>query len=118
MFCRVLRAVRVGVDHDSHPCRDRRARVRLGEIAAIGVRVDLQQRPRARRRREDRLDVQRVGLAPLDQPARGVADRIDQWVLDRGDHPLGHLLLGHPERRVHARHDPVEPLQQLVLVVE
>ena len=31
---------------------------------------------------------------------------------------LGHLLLAHPERRVHARHDPVELGEQVVVVVE
>ena len=43
--------------------------------------------------------VDRVGLASLDQPAGRVADRVHERVLDRGDHALGHRLFAHPERR-------------------
>ena len=37
-----------------------------------------------------RVDVDRVRRARLDLAAGRVADRVDQRVLDRGDHPLGH----------------------------
>jgi hypothetical protein len=73
---------------------------------------------RPRRRREHRVQVERVWLAPLDQPASGVADGVHQRMLDRGDHALGHRLLAHPEGGVHAGDQPVELAQQLVLVIE
>ena len=59
-----------------------------------------------------RVEVERVGIAALDQAAGRVPERVDQRVLQRAHHPLGHLALAHPERRVHARHDPVELLEQ------
>ena len=74
--------------------------------------------PVARGRGEHRIEIDRVGLAPPDQAPGGVPDRFDQRVLDCGDHALGHLLLAHPERRVHACDHPVELGEQLVLVVE
>ncbi len=59
------------------------ARVDVGEVAAVGVGVDLEHRPGPRGGREHRVEVDRVGRAALDQPAGRVADRVDQRVLDR-----------------------------------
>ena len=64
-----------------------------------------------------RVDVDGVGLARLDLAARRMADRVDPRVLDRRDHALGHLRGGHAERRVHRADDPVQPRQQVVVVV-
>ncbi len=108
----------VGVDHDRHARARGGARVHVGEVAPVGVGVDLEHRAGARGRREHGVEVDRVGRAALDQPARGVSDRVDERMLDGGDHALGHRLLAHPEGRVHARDDPVELAEQLVLVVE
>ena len=103
------------------PCGGRRSRSRSARPRARRARAWTSERsrrsglalissivPRARGRGEHRVEVDRVGLAALDQPARGVADRVHQRVLDRRDHALGHRLLAHPERRVHARDHPVE----------
>ena len=118
MFCSVRSAVGVGVDHDPHARARGRTRVDVGQVAAVGVGVDLEHRARPRGGREDGVEVDRVRLAPLDQPARGVADGVHQGMLERGDHALGHRLLAHGEGRVHAGDHPVELAQQLVLVVE
>ena len=100
------------------PASTGEAGVVLGEVAAVGVAVDLEHRAGAGRGLDHRLDVDPVGLAAADQPAGEVADAVDVRVLDRGQHPLGHLLLGDREGGVDAGDDPVERLDQVVGVVE
>ena len=81
------RAVGVGVDHDARrPRARRRARATSERSRRSGLALISSIVPRARGRREDRVEVDRVGRAALDQPAGGMADRVDQRVLDRGDH--------------------------------
>ena len=84
----------------------------------LRVGVDLEEGAGAHGGLDHPVHVDRVGLAPADQPARRVADHVDQRVLHRGHHPVGHLALGHAEGRVHAGHDPVELREQVVLVVQ
>ena len=59
-----------------------------------------------------------VRRARLDLAAGRMADRVDERMLDRGDHARRHVRLGHRERRVHGGDDPVQLGQQLVVVVE
>ena len=108
----------VRVDHDRDARARSGARVGVGQVAPVGVGIDLEHRAGARGGGEDRVEVDGVRLAALDQPARGVPDGVDGGVLDRGDHALGHGLLVHGKGRVHARDHPVELAQQRVVVVE
>ena len=110
--------MRVGVDQDRHAGARGLAGVDLVEVAAVGRRVDLEHRARAGGRLDHAVDVERVGRALLDLAPGGMADRVDERVLDRGDHAVGHLLRAHPERGVHGGDHPVEALEQLVGVVE
>ena len=100
------------------PGLGRRAGVGVGEVAPVGVGVDLEEGAGARRRLDHPVEVHVVGLAPLDLAAGGMPERVDERVLERVHDPVGHLALADPERGVHARHDPVELLEQLVGVVE
>ena len=108
----------VGIDHERDARAHGRPCVDVGEVAPVGVGVDLEHRPRSRRRLEHGIEVDRVRGPALDQAPGRVADRAHERVLDRGDHPLGHRLLAHPERGVRAGDHPVEPFEQLVVVVE
>src|SRR5215212_3444191 len=87
-----LDAMGVGVEEDLDPGFRGEAGVEVGEVAAVGVAVDLDHRPGTGGRRGDRLDVDAVGLAPPDQAAREVTDAIDVGILDRGEDALVHLL--------------------------
>ena len=102
----------------SVPCGGRRSRSRSCTPGARGgARVTSERSrrsglalissivPRARGRREDRVEVERVGRAALDQAARRVADRVHQRVLDRRDHALGHRAVA-DRRRPCARSRP------------
>ena len=97
---------------------DGEAGVAVGEVAAVGVAVDLDHRAGAGGGLGDRLDVDPVGLAAADQAAGEVADAVDVRVLDRGEDALGHLLFGDREGGVDAGDDPVERRDQVVGVVE
>jgi hypothetical protein len=110
--------VPVRVDAQLHAGVRRGAGVHVVEVAPPRRTVDLEHRPGARRGVDDRVDVDRVGRALLDQAPRGVADDVDERVLDRADHPRGHRLAVERELRVDRRHDPVEFGEQLVRVVE
>jgi hypothetical protein len=110
--------MRVGVDQDRHSRLGGRTRVHLVEVAAVRRGVDLEHRAGAGGRLDQPRDVDRVGLALLDLAPGRVADRVDQRMLDGGDHALGHLVLAHPERGVDGRDHPVELLEHGVLVVQ
>ena len=83
------------------PGRGGGAGVDVVEVAAVGRGVDLEHRPGPRGRLDDAIDVDRVGSARLDLAPGRVADRVDQRMLDGGDHALGHRLAADRERRVH-----------------
>src|SRR5262249_29868715 len=113
-----VRAVRVRVDQDHHAGPRCGAGVDVGEVAAVRVAVDLEHRPRACGGDEDGVEVDRVGVPPPDLAAGRMSDRAHKWVLDGGDHALGHRLLGDPKGGVDACDHPVQAGEQLVLVVE
>ena len=110
--------MRVGVDHDLHARGRGRARVDVGQVAAVGVGVDLEHRAGARGGLDHAGDVEWIRTARLDLAPGGVAEGVDQRVLDRRHDAVGHLALPHAERRVHARDHPIETPQQLVRVVQ
>ena len=118
MFGERARPVGVGVDHEHRSRLGCGLRVDVVQVAAVGVCVDLQERAGLDRRGDDAVDVDRVRLAPLDQPAGGVPDGVDERVAHRGHHAVGLLLLREPEGGVQARDHPVELLEHFVLVVE
>src|SRR5439155_16018354 len=55
--------VAVGVDHELEPGLARRARVHVGQIETVGLRIDLEERARLERLLDHALDVDRGGLA-------------------------------------------------------
>ena len=55
---------------------------------------------------------------PAEHPAGAVAEHVHVRVADRGHHPLGHRLGGHPQLGVHAGHDHVEPGEQVLPLVQ
>ena len=113
-----LGAVPVRVDDDRGTGLGGDPDVHVGQVPAVRVAVDLEEGAGPSGGPADRLHVDRVWPAPFDQPARGVSDRVHKRVLHGPDHPLGLLLLAHPERRVEARHHPVQLGEHVVLVVE
>jgi hypothetical protein len=110
--------VRVAVDQERHARLGGGARVDVVQVAPVRVRVDLEEGACLRRLRCHAVQVERVRLPPLDQPAGRMPDQVDERMLHRAHHALGLLLLGEPERRVEARDDPIELLEHVVLVVE
>ena len=100
MFASVSRAVGVGVDHDRHAGARGGARVDVGEVAAVGVGVDLEHRARCARppRTPPRGRPRRARGARSGGPV-GWPIASHQRVLDRRDHALGHRLLGHRRTR-------------------
>src|SRR5215207_11424593 len=111
-------AVGVGVEDDLHFGFGGEAGVEVGEVAAVGVAVDLDHRAGPRRRLGDLLDVDAVGLAAADQAPGEVADAVDVRVFDRGDDAVRHLLFGDVEGGVDAGDDPVEGGDEVVGIVE
>ena len=89
MIVEVLGAVGVGVDRDERPGVRRRLDVDVAEVEAVRVGVDLQCGPVLDGRFDQGVDVRVHPLAPVDQPARGMTEHVDQGVADRGDEPPG-----------------------------
>ena len=88
MLSIVSTAMGVRVHADQRPGLGGEPRVALREVASVRVPVDLEHRPRARRRVGDLLDVDLIRIPAVDQPAAQVADAVDKRVLDRGKHPV------------------------------
>ena len=92
----------------------------LGRVLALGAAVDLDRGAEAGAGREHDVGVE-LALRPTgahDLAAGAVAEDVDVGAGDRHHHPAGHLLLGHPQLRVHAGDDDVEPLEQVDVLVE
>ena len=70
-------AVGVGVDHERHSGTRGCPSMYIGEVAPVRVGVDLEHRAGAGGCGEDGVEVDRVGLAALDQPAGGVPDGVN-----------------------------------------
>src|SRR5262245_42270078 len=62
----------------------------------------------SRRRVDDSLNVERVGLAARNHPAGWMAQHVHLWVLERTKQTVGHLVALHAERRVDRCDDDVE----------
>src|SRR3546814_13276411 len=61
----------------------------------------------------------RPGAAPPDDLATGaVPEDVDVGADDRHHHPAGHLVAWHAQLGVHARHDHVETLEHVLVLVE
>src|SRR5690348_6723394 len=67
----------VGVDHELEPGLARGARVYVRQVEAIGLRVDLEERPSLERLLDDTLDVDLRRRALADLPVREMADAVD-----------------------------------------
>jgi hypothetical protein len=78
------------------------------EVEAIREAIRLQGRSGLRARLEQALQVDGVGLATIDEPARRMADRGHMRILDGGKGAHGELLLRPPLPGVDAGHHPVE----------
>jgi hypothetical protein len=92
--------------------------VPLVQVPASRAAVDLDHRAVLGRRGDHLLDVEVVGLALQQEPSARVPEAVHQRVRDRLDHPRGHPVLADAEGGVDARDDPVELVDEVVLVVE
>ena len=105
-------------DHELHARLDRRLRVRRSQVEPVRAAVDLEEGARPGGGLDDGLDVELVPVPAPEQPARRMGDHVDVRVLDRGEQParrpLGVLTLADVQRG----DDPVEPGEQLVVVVQ
>ena len=107
--------VRIGRDRDPDACLAREPGVRVAHVEPVGLRVDLERRPRLDGVRDDTLDVDRSAVA-LQQPStREVPDAVDVRVVHRAEDPLGRAAV---ERRVERRDHPVELGERVVVHVE
>ena len=92
----------------------------LGRVLALGSAVDLDRRVEPGARGEHDVGVE-LALRPTgahDLAAGAVPEDVDVGAGDGHHHPAGHLLLGHPQLRVHAGDDDVEALEQVDVLVE
>src|SRR3546814_7369562 len=82
--------------------------------------VDLDRRAVLGAGREHDLGVElRLGAATPDDLATGaVPEDVDVGADDRHHHPAGHLVAWHAQLGVHARHDHVETLEHVLVLVE
>ena len=114
----MLHAVRVRVDDDRHAGLGRAPHVLVAEIEPVGVGVELEHGAGLPGRGNDRLDVDLVGLALLDQPAGGVEEDVGVRVPHGADDPVGLLPAREVEVRVDRDADHVELGERLVVDVE
>ena len=82
----------VGVDDELQARLARRARMDVGQVEPVRLRVDLEKRPGLERLLDHALDVDRCRGAPADLAVRRMPDAIDVRVIHRGEHPLGRVL--------------------------
>src|ERR1700694_1588587 len=92
--------VRVGADRDGDAQLGGPARVRLGEIEALGRAVDLDGLAVGTGGREDGFPVGVGGLAGADAPPGRMGEDVDVGMLERAHDPRRHLGAGLLEARV------------------
>ena len=112
--------MRVGVDRHLGARVDDELEQPHRRVEPFGTRIDLHGLVEMCRGREHELGIElRLG-SPLadDHPPGAVAQHIDAWARECGDHALGHRARLHRQLRVHARHDNIELREQVALLVE
>ena len=112
--------VGVGVDRDLAVPVEGQSEQLLGRVLALGPAVDLDRGVEVGAGGEHDVGVELAlrATGADDLAAGAVAEDVDVGAGDGQHHAAGHLLLGHPQLRVHAGDDDVEPLEQVVVLVE
>ncbi|KIF66596.1 hypothetical protein HY68_32050 [Streptomyces sp. AcH 505] len=112
--------MRVRVDGEQRPGRDRAAQQPPGRIEPFGTAVDLDGRPGLRACGEDRLGVElRLRAALAGQQAAGaVPEDIGVRIAYGGDQPARHGAGVHPQLRVRRDHHQVQPGEEFGLLVQ
>jgi hypothetical protein len=113
--------VRVGVDREQAAHLGGQAQQRVRRVHPLRAAVDLDRDTVLPARSEHRLRVEhrlRALAASAGQPAGAVAQHVQVRVTDRGHHPLGHRLGGHPQQGMDAGHHQVQPGQQVLPLIQ
>ena len=106
--------MRIAGDAELHARVDRGACVLRAQIEALRVRVDLEEGAGAGARGDQRLDVDVVGFAAIEQAPGRMRDHVDVRMLDRGDHAGRHLLAVLAAHAMGRGNNPVELGQHFV----
>src|SRR5437773_993863 len=88
------------------------------EIETLWVGVELHGHAGCARLLEYGREIERVWLAAEQEPAGGVREDCEPWVVEGAQDALGHLRAVHRESRMDRPNDEIEFVQQLVAIVD
>jgi hypothetical protein len=114
----VSRAIGVGIDADQHPFRRGPPAMDIEPVEPFGMSIQFEETATPARGPDDPRHVHVVGLARLDQPARGMGQQGNMRMIHGAEDTLGLLVPGQVEPAVKSPDDQIQAAEPGVGQVE